>query len=77
MKTALFFLFTCFVVVGALYGALYAKHPLVLYGVAAGMIFLFSRYIARRNRRDAARRNMEQHFQEYMRYQMGKSRSSK
>jgi hypothetical protein len=62
MKTVVFFLFTCFIVTGALYGALYAEHPFILYAVAAGMIYLFSRYCARRQRKQAVRRDMENYF---------------
>ena len=62
MRTAIFFIFICFIVTGALYGALYAERPLILYGVAAAMIFLFCRYRARRQRKQALRRDMENYF---------------
>lgn len=63
MKTLLFFLFTCLLTTGCLMGALYASRPLYCYGAAAAAIFLFARYaIHRRQRREQARRQMEDFF---------------
>jgi hypothetical protein len=70
MKTALYLIFTCFVSAGAFYGALYSKHPIVLYMLGFGIWALFLWGCNRRSKKGAERRSREQLFQDYMRAQI-------
>jgi len=41
MKTAIYFIITCFISTGAMLGALNAKNPFPLFGIAFGIWALF------------------------------------
>lgn len=72
MKTAVYFLFTCFISTGALMGALYSRTPFLLYAVGFGIWALFLWGLNNRMKKNAERRDMERHFQNYMRQQVRK-----
>jgi hypothetical protein len=72
MKTFVYLIFTCFVSTGAFMGALYSKTPLLLYAVGFGVWALFLWGVSRRMKKNAERRDMEQNFQNFMRYQQHK-----
>ena len=74
MKTAILFLFTCFISTGAFMAALNLKNPLPAFVVAFGVWVLFIRYYIRRSSKQVERRNMDRYFQEYMRYQVRRER---
>ncbi|QEM04963.1 hypothetical protein DIU31_016115 [Mucilaginibacter rubeus] len=67
MKTFVYLIFTCFISTGAFYGALYSKTPLLLYAVGFGIWALFIWGLNRRMKKNAERRDMERHFNEFMR----------
>ena len=72
MKTALYFIITCFISTGALLGATNAKNPFPLFGIAFGIWALFLWGYNRRSKKEAERRNRERLFEEYMREQLRK-----
>lgn len=72
MKTFVYLIFTCFISTGALYGALYSKTPFLLYAVGFGIWALFLWGLNRRMKKNSERRDMERHFQDYMRQQVRK-----
>jgi len=69
MKTVVYFLLTCFISTGAFMGALYSPTPILLYLIGFGVWALFLWGYARRAKKDAARREMEQNFRNFMRHQ--------
>lgn len=73
MKIAFFFIATCFISTFALFGALGAKNPFPLFGVAFGIWALFLWGCSRRSKREASKRFHERMFSEYQR---SKTRSS-
>jgi hypothetical protein len=70
MKTAIYFIFTCFISTGALLGATNAKNPFLLFGIAFGIWVLFLWGYNRRSKREAERRSRERLFEEYLRQQL-------
>jgi hypothetical protein len=74
MKTFVYLVFTCFISTGAFMGALYSPSPFPLYGVGFGIWALFLWGLNRRMKKNAERRDMEQHFQDYMRHQLRRAR---
>ena len=72
MKTAIYFIITCFISTGALLGATNAKNPFPLFGIAFGIWALFLWGYNRRSKKQAERRNRERLFEEYMREQLRK-----
>ncbi len=74
MKTAIFFIFTCFISTGAFMAALNLRNPFPAFAVAFGIWGLFIRFYIRRSSKQAERRHMERHFQEYMRHQLRRER---
>jgi protein-S-isoprenylcysteine O-methyltransferase Ste14 len=72
MKTFVYLVFTCFISTGAFMGALYSKTPMMLYAVGFGIWALFIWGVYRRMKKNDERRDMERHFQDYMRYQTRK-----
>jgi hypothetical protein len=73
MKTTFFFIATCFISTFAFFGALGAKNPFPLFGVAFGIWVLFIWGCSRRSKRETARRFHERMFTDYQR---SKTRSS-
>jgi O-antigen/teichoic acid export membrane protein len=72
MKTAIFFLFTTFISITCLETALGSKQPVLLYVIGLGVWALFAWYCLGRIKKKAERRRYEQHFRNFMRYQMRK-----
>ena len=72
MKTAIYFIITCFISTGALLGATNAKNPFPAFAVAFGIWALFLWGYNRRSKKQAERRNRERLFEEYMREQLRK-----
>ena len=70
MKTAIYFIITCFISTGALLGATNAKNPFTAFAVAFGIWILFLWGYNRRSKKEAERRNRERLFEDYMREQM-------
>ena len=70
MKTALYFIITCFISTGALLGATNAKNPFTAFAVAFGIWILFLWGYNRRSKKEAERRNRERLFEDYMREPM-------
>ncbi|MFC0513164.1 hypothetical protein ACFFGT_03095 [Mucilaginibacter angelicae] len=73
MKTAFYFIATCFISTFAFFGALSMKNPFPCFGVAFGIWALFLWGYSRRAKKEASRRLNERMFNEYMR---SKDRSS-
>jgi len=69
MKTAIYFIFSCFISTGAFLAALSGKHPFALYIVGFGIWALFLWSYSTRSKKEAERRNGERLFQDYMRAQ--------
>jgi phosphatidylglycerophosphate synthase len=69
MKTFIYFIFTCLISIGALYGAWSATYPFPLYLVAFGIWAIFIWYFSKRIKKKAERREMEKYFRNYMRHQ--------
>ena len=74
MKTFVYLVFTCFISTGAFLGALNAPSPFALYALGFGIWALFLWGLNRRMKKNAERRDMERNFQDYMRYQVRRSR---
>ena len=74
MKTALYLIITCFISTGAMFGALGAKNPFPLFGIAFGIWALFIWGVVQRERESANRKGRERLFQEYMRSQLRHNR---
>jgi len=72
MKTAIYFIITCFISTGALLGATNAKNPFPAFAIAFGIWALFLWGYNRRSKKEAERRNRERLFEEYMREQLRK-----
>ena len=70
MKTAIYFIITCFISTGALLGATNAKNPFPAFAIAFGIWALFLWGYNRRSKKEAERRNRERIFEEYLRQQM-------
>ncbi|MGY3055505.1 hypothetical protein ACVWYG_003726 [Pedobacter sp. UYEF25] len=75
MKTAFYLVVTCFISTGAMFGALGAKNPSPLFGIAFGIWALFIWGVARREKESANRKGRERLFQEYMRNQLMNNRN--
>jgi hypothetical protein len=67
MKSVIFFLFTTFISIACLMSALGAPHPVLLYAIGFGIWGLFLWYCSVRMRKQAARRDMERQFNDFMR----------
>jgi len=70
MKTAIYFIITCFISTGALLGATNAKNPFPAFAIAFGIWALFLWGYNRRSKKEVERRNRERIFEEYLRQQM-------
>ena len=70
MKTFIYLVGTSFIFMACFYGALNAKHPLVLYAVGFAVLALFVWGCSRRAKKSAEKRSGEKLFQDYMRAQM-------
>jgi hypothetical protein len=70
MKTALYFIITCFISTGALLGALNAKNPFPEFGIAFGIWAWFVWGYNRRSKKEAERLDRERMFEEYLRQQL-------
>lgn len=70
MKTIIYFVGTCFISTGCLFGALNAPHKLPLFAVAFGIWTLFFWGCHKRAKRKAEQRNRERLFDEFIRRQM-------
>jgi hypothetical protein len=66
MKTALYFIITCFISTGVLLGAINAKNPFPAFGIAFGIWLLFLWGYQRRCKRQADRRYREKLFEYYI-----------
>ena len=73
MKTAIYFIITCFISTGALLGATNAKNPFPLFGIAFGIWVLFLWGYNKRSKKNAERRNQERFFEDYMRDRLRKN----
>jgi len=73
MKTAIYFIITCFISTGALLGATNAKNPFPLFGIAFGIWVLFIWGYNKRSKKNAERRNHEKFFEDYMRDKLRKN----
>ncbi|WP_259065016.1 hypothetical protein HDF24_00300 [Mucilaginibacter sp. X4EP1] len=73
MKTALYFIITCFISTGALLGATNAKNPFPLFGIAFGIWVLFIWGYTRRSKIEAEKRSRERRFEEHMRDRLRKN----
>jgi len=69
MKTAIYFIITCFISTGAMMGALNAKNPFPAFAIAFGMWAWFLWGYNRRSKRETEKRNRERLFEEYLRKQ--------
>lgn len=67
MKTFIYFVFTCFISIGALFGAMHAHNPFPAFGLSFGIWALFVWGYLRRSKKEAGRRAREQQFENYMR----------
>lgn len=67
MKTAIYFIITCFISTGALLGATNAKNPFPAFVIAFGIWALFLWGYNRRSKKEAERRNRERMFEQFMR----------
>jgi hypothetical protein len=67
MKTFIYFIITCFISTGALFGAMHSKNPFPAFGIAFGIWALFLWGYNRRLKKEAARRSREQLFENHMR----------
>jgi hypothetical protein len=67
MKTAFYFIATCFISTFAFFGALNMKNPFPCFAVAFGIWALFIWGYNRRSKKEASRRFNERMFNEYMR----------
>jgi len=74
MKTAIYFIITCFISTGALLGATNAKNPFPAFAIAFGIWALFLWGYNRRSKKEAERRNRERLFEEYLRQQLRNKR---
>ncbi|MGY3212418.1 hypothetical protein [Mucilaginibacter sp. HD30] len=72
MKTAFYFIATCFISTFAFFGALAAKNPFPCFAVAFGIWTLFLWGYNKRSKKEAEKRFREQLFSEYMRAKMRK-----
>jgi len=72
MKTAIYFIITCFISTGALLGATNAKNPFPAFAVAFGIWALFLWGYNRRSKKEAERRNRERLFEHFMRERLRK-----
>lgn len=70
MKTAIYFIITCFISTGALLGATNAKNPFPAFAIAFGIWVMFLWGYNRRSKKEAERRNRENLFEDYIREQM-------
>jgi hypothetical protein len=70
MKTAFYFIITCFISTFAFFGALGAKNPFPCFGIAFGIWALFLWGYNKRAKKEAVRRFNERMFSEYMRSKM-------
>ena len=70
MKTAIYFIITCFISTGAMMGALNAKNPFLEFAIAFGMWVWFLWGYNRRSKKEAEKRNRERLFEEYLRQQL-------
>jgi hypothetical protein len=70
MKTIIYFIFTCFISTGCMFGALNAPNPFPLFVVAFGIWALFIWGCHRRSKKKAEQRNRERLFEEFIRQQM-------
>ncbi len=69
MRAVIFFLFTTFISIACLMSALGAPHPVLLYTIGFGVWGLFLWYCSARMKKKAERREMEDQFRNFMRYQ--------
>ena len=67
MKTAIYFIITCFISTGALLGETNAKNPFPAFAIAFGIWALFLWGYNRRSKKEAERRNREKLFEQFMR----------
>jgi Flp pilus assembly protein TadB len=74
MKTFLYLVLFCFLFNCCYFGALNAKHPMTLILVAIALVVLFAWLMVSRHKKRMERRQQEQYFQEFMRWQLRNSR---
>lgn len=74
MKTAIYFIGTCFISFGAFMAALNMKNPFPAFAVAFGIWALFIWGYTRRSKKAAEKRFHEQMFSNYMRSKMMRGR---
>jgi len=67
MKTFLFFIFTCLVSTGAMFGAMHESNPFPNFAVAFGIWILFIWVQGRRTRKRNRLQYGERQFREFMR----------
>jgi hypothetical protein len=67
MKTFIYFVFTCFISTGALFGAMNAHNPFPAFAVAFGIWALFLWGYNKRSKAKSEKRAREQLFENYMR----------
>jgi len=67
MKNFLYIVLFCFLFNCCYFGALNAKHPLILILVAAVIVVLFAWLMVSRHKKKNERRQMERMFEEFMR----------
>ena len=74
MKTIIYFICTCFISTGCMFGALNAPNPFPLFAVAFGIWALFIWGCYKRMKRKAEQNNRERLLESYMREQMRRKR---
>ncbi|TSJ39700.1 hypothetical protein FO440_18350 [Mucilaginibacter corticis] len=67
MKTFIYFILTTLISTGALLGALNLPNPFPAFAIAFGIWILFFWCWQRRSQKQAAKRALEQRFENYMR----------
>jgi hypothetical protein len=70
MKTIVYFIFTCFISTGCMFGALNAHNPFPFFAVAFGIWGLFLYGCKKRSERKAEQRRRERLLETYMRHMM-------
>lgn len=70
MKTFLYIVLFCFLFNCCYFGALNNPHPQTLIIVAIAVVVLFAWLMVSRHKKKNERRQQEQYFQEFMRWQM-------
>lgn len=74
MKTAIYFILTCFISTGAFFAATNMKNPFPAFAVVFGIWVLFFWGWNRRIKKQSERRSMERQFENFMRSKLNNRR---